>query len=489
MKDHSAGKIVVVLLGLTLLAILVHGYHPGAEDDGVYLPAIKHDLNPTLYPHDSDFFTLQLQATVFDKLVAGTIQLSHLPVAAVVLGWHFLVIFLILWGCLRIACHCFPEWSARWAAVSTVAALFTLPVAGTALYLVDQNLHPRALATAAILGAITAALERRFWLVTIFLAVACAVHPIMASFGISYCVFLLWKPAHLSESSFAAAAFVFTLPLSWIFEPTSPAWQQAAHTRDYFYLSAWHWYEWIGVFAPLFLLWWFSRLARRGNLSTLSHLSSRLLLYGIFQLAVALIIDLPSQFDRLKPFQPMRYLHLLYLLMFLFAGGLIGQRFLRTSWVRWAALFVPLCAGMYLAQRATFPASNHIDWPGATPRNQWLQAFLWVRQNTPQDSLFALGPDYMELPGEDAYSFRAWAERSVLADIGKDASVATQVPRLAPRWLQEVQAQTGWDHFQKADFENLHSRLGVNWVIVERAHDPELPCPYENAIVKVCKVD
>jgi hypothetical protein len=154
---------------------------------------------------------------------------------------------------------------------------------------------------------------------------------------------------------------------------------------------------------------------------------------------------------------------------------------------------------MFLAQRATYPASNHIDWPGATPRNQWLQAFLWVRHNTPQDSLFALGPNYMHSPGEDAYSFRAWAERSVLADIGKDASVATQVPRLAPRWQQEIQAQTGWDNFQKSDFEGLRSRFGVTWVIVERSHsnpayadaayDPGLPCPYQNATVKVCRVE
>jgi hypothetical protein len=487
MKDHSAAKILMILLGLTLLALLVHGYHPGAEDDGVYLSAIKHDLNPALYPHDSDFFTLQLQATVFDKLIAGTIRLSHLPLSVVVLAWHFLAIFLILWGCWKISSHCFPEWPARWAAVCTVAALLTLPVAGTALYLVDQNLHPRALATAAILAAIAAAIERRFWLVAIFLAAACAIHPIMASFGISYCIFLLWKPSGQPEISLTAGALA--IPLSWIFEPTSPAWQQAAHKRDYFYLSAWHWYEWIGVFAPLLLLWWFSHLARRGALSVLARLSSRLLLYGIFQLVVALIILLPPQFDRLKPFQPMRYLHLLYLLMFLFAGGLVGQRFLRTSWFRWAALFVPLCAGMFLAQRATFPASDHIDWPGAAPRNQWLQAFLWVRQNTPQDSLFALGPNYLQRPGEDAYSFRAWAERSVLADIGKDASVATQVPRLAPRWQQEVQAQTGWEHFQQSDFEALRSHYGVTWVIVERPHDPGLPCPYENATVMVCRIE
>jgi len=35
---------------------------PGAEDDGVYLSAVKADLNPALFSHDADFFRLQLQA-------------------------------------------------------------------------------------------------------------------------------------------------------------------------------------------------------------------------------------------------------------------------------------------------------------------------------------------------------------------------------------------------------------------------------------------
>ena len=487
MKDHSAGKILAILLGLTLLAFLVHGYHPGAEDDGVYLPAIKHNLNPDLYPHDSDFFALQLQATVFDKLVAGSVRLSHLPLPVVVLAWHLLTIFLILWGCWRISCLCFPEQHARWAAVCTVAALLTLPVAGTALYLVDQNLHPRALATAAILGAVAAAMERRIWTVAAFLAVACVMHPLMGSFGVSCCVFLLWKSTELKIP--ATAWMTLAMPIGWVFEPTSAAWQQAAHTRDYFYLSAWHWYEWIGIFAPLLILWWFGRLGRAARLPVFARLSSRLLLYGLFQFAVALIMILPPQLDRLKPFQPMRYLHLLYLLMFLMAGGLVGQRVLRTSWIRWLALFLPLSVGMFVAQRQTFPASDHIEWPGAVPRNQWLQAFLWIQQNTPQGSLFAVGSYYLQRPGEDVYSFRAWAERSALADAVKDASVATQVPRLAPRWQREVQAQAGWEHFQKAGFDRLRAEYGVNWVVVERPRAPDLSCPYQNDAVLVCRIE
>ena len=131
------------------------GYHPGIEDDGVYLSAVKSDLNPALYPHDSEFFRVQLQATLFDKWVAGFIRLTHIPVAATELLWQFASIVLIIFGCWSIARTLFDEARAQWAGVALVAAMLTLPVAGTALYLADQHLHPRNLATALILLAVS----------------------------------------------------------------------------------------------------------------------------------------------------------------------------------------------------------------------------------------------------------------------------------------------------------------------------------------------
>ena len=52
------------ILLLTAAGFAAMGYHPGFEDDGIYLSAVKSDLNPALYPHDADFFRLQVQATV-----------------------------------------------------------------------------------------------------------------------------------------------------------------------------------------------------------------------------------------------------------------------------------------------------------------------------------------------------------------------------------------------------------------------------------------
>lgn len=483
MKNHPLLRDGALLLLLTALGLLIAGYHPGCEDDGVYLSAIKHDLAPALYPHDANFFTLQLQATVFDKAVAGLIQLSHAPAGIVILALHALTIFFVLWGCLRIARLCFRETCAQWSGVTLVAVLLTLPVAGTALYLVDQNLHPRAMATAAILAAIHAVVNRKWLLTGALLILAAAFHPLMGCYGVSLCFFLAWKPAAAPAWSGAFAL----LPLSWVFQPVSNAWYVAANTRGYYFLSRWHWYEWLGVYAPLALLWWFRRIGLRDRNPALARLSERLAVYGLFQLGVALALLLPSRLARLMPFQPMRFLHLLYLLFVLLAGGLLGERLLRSRRLRWVALFLPLAALMWFAQRQTYPASAHFEFPGTAASNPWLRAFDWIRLNTPIASSFAAGPSYMQRPGEDFHSFRALAERSILADVTKDAAVATQVPSLAPLWLEQVQAQSGWEHFGTQDFERLHDRFGVDWLVLEQPGVSGLDCPYQNEALRVCR--
>jgi len=153
----------LLLLLFTVLGFLVMGYHPGFEDDGVYLTAVKADLNPALFPHDSDFFRLQMQATVFDGAMAHFVRWTRIPVAWAELLWQFVALFLVLWACRRIAALLFAQAREQWAAVAMVAAMFTLPVAGTALNIADQHLHPRNLATALILMAVWRILAGRCW--------------------------------------------------------------------------------------------------------------------------------------------------------------------------------------------------------------------------------------------------------------------------------------------------------------------------------------
>jgi len=492
------------MLLLALIAVgafVVMGYHPGLEDDTFYLAAIKRNLNPSLFPHDADFFRLQFQATIFDKLIAFSVRVTHLPLLWVVLLWQFAAIFLILHGCWRISRRCFAKPEAHWAATAALAALLTIPVTGTGINLADQYLHPRALASAAIVAAVVAVIDRRLWPAGILLVVAFLIHGLMTVFGISFCAFLYWSlhaPRSWRRPAIPAAA-ALAIPFGWMFDPGSDAWRQAASTRSFYFLARWQWYEWLGVFAPLVLLFGCQRFLRSRRSPTdraaLMPLVSALLSYGAFQTVVGLAIMLPQSFERLRPFEPMRYLHLLYLLFFLIVGALLGSYLLGRRVYRWLLLFLPLSAGMFYAQRHMYPASPHLELPFVATHNGWLQAFAWIRQNTPADTVFAVDPHYESLPDEDYHGFRALAERSVLADYEKDGGMACRVPRLAPRWLEEVTALNGWRNFHPADFQRLKRDFGVAWIVFSSADEQyavsdavDMTCPYQNEQAKVCRL-
>jgi hypothetical protein len=496
-----AGLLPVIVF--TLLGFAVMGYHPGAEDDGVYLAAVKADLNPALFPHDADFFRIQLQATQFDRCMAEFVRATGVPVAWAELAWHLISIFLILWACSRIAHALFRDARAQWASVALVAAMFTLPVAGTALTLVDQYLHPRALATAFILIAVAQILTARRWHAIPLLILAFAFHPIMAAMGASFCFFLTlttagpfekwlngnalfarWKGPEKSVSSFALA---FAMPLSWIFDSPNPSWRKALEAKDYLHLSRWAWYEWLGALAPIFLFWLLWRISLKRKEVAVARFSQAVFLYGIFQFSVALIMASTPALIRLLPLQPMRFLHLIYFFLVLIGGGLLGKFVLKASVWRWALFLLAINGSMFYAQRQLFSASPHLEFPSQPTDKPWLQAFDWIRQNTPTNAYFALGAGYMAAPGEDYHSFRALAERSQLADANKDTAVAGQVPQLAPEWERQVAAQQGWQTFTLADFERLKTDFGVDWVLVKYPQPAGLPCRWHNSALAVCQ--
>lgn len=490
-------KNIARLLGLTALAMLVQGYHPGLEDDAYYLAAIKNNLNSALFPHDSDFFRVLFQATIFDKLIAFFLRFTHIPLPWGILIWQCAATFLVLWGCWRIARRCFDETYEQWAAVALVAALLTLPVSGSGLSLTDQHLHPRALATALILAAIVAVLDGRRVLAGVLLLLAFPLHLNMTPFGVSYCVFLMWTPQMWKqlrgERAPTAVLAALLIPLGWLFEPSSDAWRQAEATRDFYFLSRWHWYEWLGIVAPLALLWWFRSLAlSRRSLSkstVMARVAERMVYFGVFQFAVALVLMLPVRLERLRSLEPMRFLHLVYVIFILLSGGLLARYFLKRNVLRWLLLFVPLSAGMYYAQRQLYPSTVHLELPGRSSGNDWVESFRWISHNTPVDSEFALDPRYMEMAGEDYHGFRALAERSVLADAVKDPCIVVRVPSLGPRWLREMNAQNGWRSFQRSDFLRLKSQFGVDWVVLTNPPVPGMTCPYSNQRVAVCRVE
>lgn len=483
----SPRKTLLLLFALTVAAIVVQGYHPATEDAEIYTPGILKILHPTLFPYNAQFFQDHARMTLFPNLIAASIRLTHLPLSVALFAWQIVTTFLLLWGSLRIARLCFAEASAIWSAVSLIAGLLSLPVAGTALILVDPYLTTRSFSTPCAVLAIACVLERRYVSAILWILFTAAIHPLMAVFAATYVVCLFFIQFRQQPAA-ASPAFLFAFPRN-LFPPVTPEYREILETRPYFFLTRWEWYEWLGLLAPFAILAVFIKIARRFALGQMRQLCAALILFGSIFFAVALVIARPGRLENLAELQPLRFLHLLYVLMFLFGGGLIGKFLLKERIWRWAVLFIPLSCGMAYAQHETTPNSAHFEIPGFGSKNQWVLAFEWIRDNTPEDAYFALNPRHMALPGEDQQGFRAIAQRSMLADSVKDSGAASMFPPLAKPWKEQVTAQKDWTHLTRADLLRLKQLYGVNWVVLEQPGLPGLSCPYQNPTLQVCRLD
>jgi hypothetical protein len=473
------------LLLLTLGALAVHGYHPYAEDAEIYLPGVKKLLHPALYSTGTEFFESHASLTFFPNLIAASVRATHIPFDYAIFIWYLASIFLLLLGCWEFSGVCFGTTRARWGAVAVIASLLTLPVAGTALYLMDQYLNPRNLAAFAAVFAVTRVLEKKYARAAAWIIFAAAVHPLMASFAVAFCAVLIFLHKIKKPPLAMAAAF----PFANFFTQPTPAYREAMRFHISHFLPQWQWYEWVGLIAPFAVLILLGRIARSRKLKNLERVCHAAVVYEFVYFAIALVIAIPQRFEALARLQPLRSLLLVYIFMLMASGGFIAEYILKDRAWRWLLLFLPLGAGMFVAQRQLFSSTAHIEWPWAAPKNQWEQAFLWIRQNTPTDVRFAIDPFYMEATGEDRIGFRAMAERSRLADANKDSGAVAMFPPLAEKWWEQFQAQKSWRHFTRTDFLLLQEKYSVGWTVLQTPQTLGFPCPYANRTVTVCRIE
>ncbi|WP_433983272.1 hypothetical protein RBB78_17870 [Tunturiibacter empetritectus] len=279
----------------------------------------------------------------------------------------------------------------------------------------------------------------------------------------------------------------------------SADYQRVMLTRSYWFLSQWHWYEWVGLAAPLMILAVVA--VRRGREVEVVRvgLARVAIASGGTAIAVALLFAREgAAVHQVARLQPLRVFQLVYVVMILIIGATLGERLLERRVWRWVAAFSLLAAIMLQVDRMAFPASKYFELPAASEGgggNRWVQAFVWIRENTAKDAVFALDANYTVRDGEEAQGFRAIAERSSLPD-SKDGGTASNRPELTEEWSQGMALQTGLDGGLGGEsggkagpgrFAALKA-VGATWVILERDAAAGFGCAYENEVVKVCRL-
>jgi len=428
---------------LTAAAVLVHGYHLGTDDAAIWVPAIKKAADPSLYPFGSEFFLHHGNLSVFPSLLGWFARSTHLSTDAVIFQGHLAGIFLLLLAGWQLLAACFESERARWVDVMLLAGVLSVPVAGTAIRIMDPYVTSRTLSAPFALFAIASYLADRPWRAAVWLCACAAIHPQM-SFYAAALVGLMEVSHRRAALPNAVPVFgalsLLSLPLLWDLQPGRGPAREVLFSRIYFFVTKWTWYEWVGATAPVILLWCGARVRLRGAQPPLARLLRSVVGLGLVFTAAGLLLVSSPRLENYTRLQPMRAFHIVYIVLFLVLGALTGEYVLNRLW-RWCAAFLPLAASMFLVARAVYPASPHVEWPGAPPHGRWQQAFFWVRAHTPRDAIFALDPNYLLAPGEDMHGFRALAERSALAERVKDSGVVSLFPQLASEWDQQVRAQ------------------------------------------------
>src|SRR5258708_9664476 len=104
MDQHTLSvKRISGLALLTAVALLIHGYHPYAEDSEIYLPGVLKILNPSLFPSNTEFFGEHAGHTLYPNLIAFSVRVTHLPLPWAAFLWHLMSIFLLLAASCRLS--------------------------------------------------------------------------------------------------------------------------------------------------------------------------------------------------------------------------------------------------------------------------------------------------------------------------------------------------------------------------------------------------
>lgn len=483
-----------LLAGLTPAVLLVHGYHPFSDDASLYVAGIRKLVDPALYKPDAAFALANSELSIFAHLLAEIVRATHLPLTIALLAAHLISIFLFLVAGWLVASRLFARAWERWCAVAFAAACFTLPVAGTALVIMDPYVTARSFSTPLGLFAVAAVLDRRWGLAALFLVLMGLMHPLMMIYAMALVVlYAVFDAGHPRVAVLLGLVEVALAGLIWLVTRHTAipqAFFEAIQSRNrtFLFLARWKWYEDLGLIVPLAFLGVAASRARAGGRAR--RLCLACVVLGVSSTVAAILFVHVAGPYLLVELQLLRSFHIIYALGVLLLGGWLGSVLGHRRRTRWILplLLVMAAGGLFLAQRGVYPYSAHVEWPGASPRNPWVQAYVWIRGNTPADAYFAADPDLQFRDGADTQGFRAISERSLLAD-DKDQGTAGLNPPLAREWAAQRDAHIGLEKMTDEERLRRLRPFGVTWLLLSADSPTNFPCPYQNAVAKVCRMN
>ena len=467
------------------------GYRYGASDQAFYIPAVLHQLDPSLYPRDWAMLDAQGRFFFVDEIFAFLVRASGLPLAAWFAVAQLTTLAVLYAGAVALGRQVLTS---PWALAAWIAAL-TLRhrIAKTGANTLEGYFHPRMLVFGLGLLALADVLRGRRWRPVLLLLVSATLHPTTAALFLGLVlVALVVNDTRLRlpvagggavVALIGAAAVVMGLA-PFDFTPMDATWRALVATKDYTFPTVWSVATWATNLAgPIVLLTVGWVRHRDGALTD----RERGVLAGCLALVAGFILSLPVvaagvplalQLQTSRAFWPVEVVATLYLVWWLV------DRPARTGAGHWRSRAVAATLVAVSVARAGYVGFvESPDRPTLAfdlPRDDWATALRWIRDETPTDTYVLADPGHAWKFGT---AVRIGAARDVFLEETKDVAMAMYSRAAAHRVTARIVATQGFTDMTAAALAALAAREGLDVCVTERTLD--LPVAHRAGAITV----
>ena len=467
--------------GFCLLAILnVGGYRYGVQDQSFYVPAVLQQLDPGLYQRDAEILGAQDIFFIFDEALAYLVHLTGLSVPVI-----FFIVFLVGLALLGAATAAMG-WSlyGSWwtAAVLTVGLTLRHRISMPGVNTLEAYLHPRMLAFAVGVWALTLFLRGRPWFALALTVAAAGLHPTMALWFfvlIGTAVLIsdqpLRRPLLTAGICLAPASlWIAVTVLGDRFVRMDPDWLALMVHKTYLFSTDWTWTAWLanlGTAALLFAIYLYRR--RRGLIST----RETGLMAGCAALLLLFIATLPLVEMRIALAVQLQIGRIFWLLDFLALASLAWLVTESDVWERWrwapgiarrVALGVILLTALVRGSYVSF--IEHPERPvvaSGPADSDWTRAMEWIAR-TPRGSHVLADPAHAWRHGT---SVRVTGERDVFLEEVKDPALAIYSRDVAQRVLDRIHDLGQFESLTTEHAQKLADKYDLHYLVADRSFD------------------
>ena len=476
---------------VVLATLNAGGYRYGASDQAFYIPAVLHQLDPSLYPRDWAMLGAQGRFFFVDEIFAGLVRVSGLSLAAWFALAQLTTLAALYAGALALGRQVLTS---PWALTAWLAAL-TLRhrIAKTGANTLEGYFHPRMLVFALGLVALADVLRGRRWRPVLLLLVSASLHPTTAALFLGLVlVAIVVGDARLRRPVAGGTALVALGATATIgmgltpfdLSPMDATWRALVATKDYTFPPEWSLSTWAANLAGPLVLVATGWVRHRDG--ALTH-AERGLLAGCLALVAGFLLSLPLvaagvplavQLQTSRAFWPVEVVATLYLVWWLVDRP---ERAGAAAWRPRAIAALLVAASVVRAGYVGFVESpDRATLAFDLPQDDWTEALRWIRDETPTDTYVLADPGHAWKFGT---AVRIGAARDVFLEETKDVAMAMYSRDAAHRVTGRIVATQGFADMTAAALTALAAREGLDVFVTERTLD--LPVEHRAGAVTI----